>query len=190
MRLVLLAALVVGIAASLATEAPAQPTTGTAHTIDATSLGGLHVSGSTPTFEQAVAHFRSLTTGADSRFIKGGCVLTFAGLGVKLFLVRLDTGIKLGTPATCRFLIAAVVTSRAWRTSHGLQVGSTVQTLHRLYPSARSGPLTEKGGILGPPHSTEWVLADPTPGHASHPVLVARVRRTRVVALGISIFGH
>jgi hypothetical protein len=160
------------------------------YVVDAQRLAGLRVTVAAPTFRRAVKYYGPLATDVHTRFSDGNCDLTFVGLGLKLFLARLDTGLVPGTPATCNFFIGAEVTSRAWRTSRGLRIGSTVQTLRRLYPSAYSWGSTGKGGVLDPPRSIMWVVADETPGHAAHPVLTADVRHARVISLGISIFGH
>ena len=160
------------------------------YVIDANRLAGLRVAADAPTFRHAVDHYGPLATAVHAKFGQGNCVLTFAGLGLKLFLSRLDTGIVPGTPATCTFFVGAEITSRAWRTSRGLRIGSTVQTLRRLYPWAYSWGFSGKGGLLDPPDSTMWVVADETPGHAAHPVLTAEVRHARVISLSIAIFGH
>jgi hypothetical protein len=160
----------------------------TPHKINSSRLDGLLVSVTSPTFRRAVAHFRPLATSVHSRFSEGTCVVAFAGLGLKIVLDRWEP--LRGTPVTCTLFGGAVVTSGVWRTSRGLRVGSTVQTLRRLYPLAHSWGFHRKGGLLDPPDSTMWVVADETPGHVAHPILTADVRHGRLISLSVVVVGH
>jgi hypothetical protein len=133
---------------------------------------------------------RAFARPASVRFDADGCRLRFGKIGLFVNLMTLDDR-RAGTPATCRFFLAAAVTGRRWRTPNGLRVGAPLRSLRRLFLRA-----FDSGKIPGrhfgiPVASTRWELTQGSPAiHAAHPILVAYVREGRVAALGVDVVGH
>lgn len=148
-------------------------------------LDGLDLSPAT-SFRQMRRFF---ATPASAGFDSYGCRLRFRELGLRAEFFNFADGTA--TPQTCDILSGAAATTPRWRTPKGLRVGATSRDLHRAYP--RAGSWGKVGGTHWgiPAGAITWELAAaPHTGHAAHLVLVAYLKRGRVVALGLDVVGH
>jgi hypothetical protein len=151
--------------------------------IGARMLGGLAISPDT-SFRRMRSFFGSP---ASESFGPGWCRLQFRNLGLDASFTSFREGVA--TPANCKFFNSAVATTREWRTTKGVRAGTTLRALRRAYPRAfRSGEVGgEVARLIG--RATAWHLT-PASGQSAQTILVAYVKRGRIVALGIKTVGH
>jgi hypothetical protein len=108
---------------------------------------------------------------------RGDCIARWAKLELKIRFYTLGI-----TGDACGSFGSAETTSVRFRTGKGARIGTTLQTLWRLYPRARlhRGPAFAGAGAW-------WlVIRTYSVGPFSYPGLYARVRNGRVWALGAS----